>query len=215
MKIKEETSKSRYFYNVKMYLDDVEYILSLLENENLSITLENDTHQYDSLEEVCENMGEKVNSLEVKGEQKKDFHYGFVSFEIDKDSRRIYCSNKELFGVFYAIEEFLSKKTKPILIVFSVFAWGLLLYLSLITRLIIGFKDQSFFGYPLFTSIIFTFTLLLLLSIYIKITHRGVYLVRRHVSKNFFSRNKDKFILLIIGGIFTLFVNYILSLINN
>jgi len=202
-KIPSRTEKLR---PVKLYLDDLEQIVSILKVESNEVKIETDEYKYESLEELVGNRKETIYELKLGSGRSV---WSPVKLSLDKYFVELFISEDEprLRGLFEKIKEILVKRERvyrrlvsPIFsLIFSVFSLTIIIvnkFLYPLPLIILPFL--YFIIIPSAT------TISLIIVVWLNM-EKGKYsiIVLKHRSDqvSFWKRNKDQVLLLIIGTV--------------
>jgi len=201
---------------VRLYLDDLEHIVQVLTGRGFEVKLADADYEYDTLEEIKQYRGTKINVLNIQGKKDRSWHDISVGFAKNTISLFRNASDENTLLVWHELKEFLKGKVYWHQRVLDTRIWGVLLLLS-----------PSFIFYPMLFGIsaasmkqllwvIFPAILLpLLISFLWSQLFPGLYVDRRFRVLNFWQRNSDKVLLLILGAVVGGFVKWLFDLLVN
>jgi hypothetical protein len=182
---------------VKIYIDDIEKIISLFDENKIKYTLQTDQYKYESLSELLDSKKEKsIGSLKIQTFEP------YISIEFEKKWAIIYVSSDETFitGLFHKIDRIINQSKRIISFSYSYyFVWVLnflLLTIALINR---GGKL-----YPQYIGISFSIISLFWISriFYIRyVRYSSIQLIRKEHVSNFFQRKRDDLILSLLSAL--------------
>ena len=196
-------SISKHLPPVKLYLDDVNEIVSRLQSLCSKIEYSTKNYEFESLDELKQNCGSNLKELAIQGRSP------YISVDIRKHDVHLYTSGESetTIGLYYSLKEFLQQKSGWYSKFLNIWLWGTLLWIFLIvfSNVIKELKDlpDILKYFYIFLSFIFFFFLLSLLNRWKGST---IYLENRYKVSNFWERNKDKIITTIIGALIGTFL---------
>lgn len=210
MKPIEQNRFSSTLYGVKLYIDDIELILSKILSINETYTISDDENLYVDIEELKKYKGD--NPKIIKIESKNNFNYLFV--RIVENTASILTFGEIYNKIAYEIEKiFIKRKNNPFvtyffnpknaknnIIVLFVILGGIYLYRTYYLKEVADIKQNIW-------SVIIWFSILLVTLI--NPNYNGKIELKRRHENNFFKNNKDTIIVAIITAI----VTYLLTLI--
>ncbi|MFY7735078.1 MAG: hypothetical protein ACOVSR_16495 [Bacteroidia bacterium] len=191
-------SISRKYLPVKIYLDDLDQIVTLFNENNIKYSLETDNYKYESLEElIISNKEKEIKSLKIKTDEP------YITIEFTKLWTQIYFSSDEPFvtGLFHKINSIINNTKRLFPFFYSYyFVWTMNIFLLLIN--IIN-KDGRLFPEYIDTSIFILYFLWLPRVLYIRLVkHSSIQLLKKEHVSNFFHRKRDDLILALVSGLF-------------
>lgn len=194
------TGRLSYVY---LHLDDIERIVDILKTDLPNITFKDEESEYESLDEMKELLGVKAKQITIEA-TKNERPYGGVTLTIN--DRRIWLhADGEYEPLRHQITAFITGRVRWYSRIFAPWFWGWILSLFAIMYLSFIEKQAKFSAPPSwFIVSAITVAFLFLISIWHITVYTGVVLERRHAIKGFFSRNLDRILMLIIGGMLTL-----------
>lgn len=192
----------------RLYRDDLERIAELMKEQSLEVLLKDDDYEYESIEEIVERRGERKSQIEIIGKTSDD-RWRNVTFEVNGRTLQLRADG-ELELIWHRIKDFVASKTPWYSRYADAWIWGGITFV-LINQYIsfIDFKTKKLMVPVWFNSLVVVAALIFAFSIFKTITDRGVVLVHRHAAKNFWVRNADRILMLIIGAIVGAFGKYI------
>jgi hypothetical protein len=210
MKPIEQNRFSSTLYGVKLYIDDIELILSKILSINETYTISDDENLYADIEELKKYKGD--NPKIIKIESKNNFNFLFV--RIVENTASILTVGEMYNKIAYEIEKiFIKRKNNPFvtyffnpknaknnIIVLFVILGGIYLYRTYYLKEVVDIKQNLW-------SVIIWFSILLVTLI--NPNYNGKIELKRRHENNFFKNNKDTLIVAIITAI----VTYLLTLI--
>lgn len=188
---------------VRVYLEDLEFVLEELRSHGLQVEIRDELYVYDDLNELVSKAGVRPKSVSFEAKGPEAAPYWQLSLTIDRSAARIHARQQ---GWAYTIRDFLESRVpshyriaNPWLLYFAVF-------IPLVPLLQFAGKTKAS-GVYVPSSWIFAYLLLgivWLLSIFHRKFDYGV-ILRRRVDGGFWSRNADKLALsglsALIGGV--------------
>lgn len=195
-------SKSAYLDNLSLYLDDIEQILALLGDNCKEITASGMGYEIErprEIDEYKELTKEQFKSLEIKGlipyvtmsTYKHTFESGIYVYISGDDTKSL--------GLFTAIVDILKKRQNRLITIYkSIFTYFLITVLIISTWLYLNTKYNL--GGPALI-----LALIVWVAIYFYIPGSRILKLNKEYSnqkRNFFVRNRDQIILLLIGALF-------------
>ena len=197
---KKTPSRSETLKPVKLYLDDLEQIVSILKAESSEVKIETDEYKYESLEELVGSKKETIYKLKLICGK-----WPHVDLNLNSYSVELFISEDEpkLRGVFEKIKEILVKRER-IYRRFVSFRWAMIF--SLAPGIIFLGKVVFFPSAPTPFSFLWFFIILsLIINLWLRL-ERDKYsiIVLKHKidQESFLKRNKDQVWLLIFGAVF-------------
>ena len=197
-------SKSIYYSPIHLYKDDIENIIDILKEISKDIHISDDEYAYDSIEEIINKRGLNPRKINI------GCHSPYIDLGINnKDTvgaTYLYCSNqdKESLYALDRILEILRKRRKFLSRIFNptcgIFYLGLFFYLFWFTKA----RISDFIIQNNWTFTLLTFLILLLLALpfgFRFLPVSSILLLRPHEQHNFFIRQKDDLIKILISAI--------------
>lgn len=213
MKPIEQNKFSSTIYGVKLYIDDIETILSKITLSNQSFKISDDDNIYEDLEELKKYKGDNPNIIKI--ESKSNFDYMFIRIvenvcsiisygetynKIAYEIEKIFLKRKNnKFVTFF----FNSRNARNNIIILSLVYFGYYLYKTYYLKQIVDIKQS------IWTIIIW---LLILLITLINPNFNGKIELKRRHENSFFKNNKDKLLVAIITFLVTAFIAYLVSI---
>lgn len=215
MKKVENSTLTDSIPRTKLYLDDVEYVLSKLSSLNLNIEISDDDNVYDSLEELIQTKGLNPKLIKIFGKQKEQL-FGFILIRLSNLASTVHVQNDEkLLKIGYEIEKYLtSRKRKKIyaffnsqnaklnIVINSVLAVGVYIYSTYVRK--------TAFNYIVWICIVLLWIFIFFLSELNPDSNTKIELDRKH-NLNFYEKNKDKIILALLGVAFGALVTFLIN----
>ena len=195
---------------VRLYLDDLENIVEMFKSRGFEIELSDSDYEFDSLEEIKDYRGKKIRVLNLNSKSERVLH----DIKIQFSKRHIWLSrhsdDENILLLWHELKDFLKSKLYWHQRVLDFNIWGLILLLSpsfIFYPMIFGassslVKEMMWFLFPcilgpLFISILWTWYF------------PGLYVDRRFRVLNFWQRNSDNIILLLIGAVLGFLVKWL------
>ncbi|MBN9294985.1 MAG: hypothetical protein J0G96_13490 [Flavobacteriia bacterium] len=215
--------KEKYFNSKitssKLYLEDIEKIISILETEGIKIEISDNENIYESIEELKSVKGKNPNSIKIDGKVTDSF-VEYITIRITAYSTTIYVPHSErLLKPAYEIDRFVnSKKRKPI------YSWlnsrtakfqivsniVVFLVLHIINSLILH-KPSSYILVG--SSIVLFWVFIYIISEFNPDSNTKIELERKH-ELNFYTKNKDKLLLALATAVIGAIVGAVLTYIT-
>ncbi|MBP6860286.1 MAG: hypothetical protein KBC38_01845 [Candidatus Pacebacteria bacterium] len=186
-----DNSLRKYFPPVKLYIEDLIEIEKILKEASREVTLSDGEHKYESIEELARKRdGEILNSLKISAGSP------YISLELEAYIASIYSASSQgiAAGIYYRTSQVLHRRLRRPSVAYSY-------VLIMLTNL--SFVIASLFTTSALLKIGSGLSFLWILWVaYIQMfRHSTVILYEKYKQKNFFSRNKDQIILLLIGAV--------------
>ena len=197
---KKSDSSSEYFPTMLLYLEDIQEILSILSENCSEVKLEDQEYFYGSLDQLIQTRGTHPNILRIRTND-PTLHLSFSKKEFISS---IHLYGSSLFGsdhepVYLIIRKFLLNRKHWVNSLFqpfiAIFFLIVLVFWEMISREL-NIPSQFYLPYILFSSLYGVFTVLMRTGFLFSIR-----LVKKHEEQSFWSRNRDKIILVIISSI--------------
>lgn len=202
---------------VRLYLDDLEHIVQMLKGRGFEVKLSDNDYEFDSLEEIKEYRGTKTSVLSINGKEDGSWHD--ISINFSKRNISLFRhggDDQNILLIWHELKDFLNGKLYWHQRVLDLRIWGLLLLLSpsfILYPMIFGVsaslvKQLMWFLFPcILAPLIISF----LWSQYFP----GLYIDRRFRVLNFWQRNSDKIILLLLGAVVGFFLKWLFDFMFN
>lgn len=207
--------ENKYFNSTinstKLYLEDIESIISKIENENIKIEISDNENVYESISELKSIKGNNPKLIKIEGTLKNTF-LEYINVRITEFSSTIYVHNSEsLLKNAYEIEQILiSKKRKLIYSFFNSYNAKINIIFNLVISSILYLVYTLFFkkdfNYTIWIYIILIWVLIFFISELNPNSNTKIELERKH-DLNFYEKNKDK----ILFGIVTTIIGIIIG----
>ena len=206
-KIPDLTYSSIEYRGIKLYRDDIELILSILNENGFNVQIKDKTFEYESLDELIEKCGIIPSYFEISGEKEINHHTASVNLYFKRKEFRLYArADKESKLVSGTLRDVFEPKSTRLYKVLNPFIWYITIVLAAI------FYPANFFTIrqaPFWVHSIFALcsALFIFSGLYRQFRHQ-VILKRKHEG-GFWKRNADKIWLLVIGTIFGIILKFI------
>ena len=202
--MRKESQYSLYdrMHHGRLYREQIESILQVLLDAGLSISISSGEYVFDDLDDLKENRGCTVYDLTITGKEKGELDFGSITIYFHKGiEARISASsiNDSIKSSYYEVRDVIkgSFKLHQRLVspLFSWFVFSASMFISPIISSSLGFGSLgSLIG-------VLLFLLLWFFSLYWSTAFPCLILERHHEASSFWRRNRDKIILMFIGGI--------------
>lgn len=190
-------SFSSFFLGVRIYRDDLERILELLRNADLSIIMSDDSFEYESLEDLQKAKGNTPRALKIEGRNSRGL--GGLSLTLSKRAWYLESYFEQNYAVAREIEDLLKARRTRL----ADLPYNAIIAISIIISGIgvgITFTVSVPVGLTVSVLSLLIATPAVAARCYSYFRH-GIVLNYRHEA-SFFSRNRDKILLLLCGAIF-------------
>ncbi len=194
MKQKQETYYSGRVKGLLAFRNDIDGALNILTDNGLNITLQDDKHIYDSIEEIIKNVGNSP--LKIKIEARNKETYESVGLSFDKSELSISCHGSEqMYSLGFRLRNYFAETIPWHYKIFN--PW--IFYFTTFTPITYAFDKTS--GEIVRPWILIPLGLSLTLwifSYFLRKNAYGIRLIRNH-EHGFWKRNKDNLIVSIIS----------------
>lgn len=198
---------------VRLYRKDLDEIIEIASSRNLEIKITDDDYEYESLDEVQEQQGNRVKKLRLNASLDESLFKSF-DVEIDQDGVTVRAHREdELIPFWHQVRDLIAKKV-PWYAKFTlpyVWAWVVIGWLW------VASNDEA---KELPRALLLTWFGVLVLSVamaifsfWYRFTNRGVFLQKEHEVLGFWTRNGEKIVMLIIGTMLGVVVKVVADLI--
>jgi hypothetical protein len=199
MKQKKETFYSTRIKGFVVFRNDIEEALNILTDNGLSITLQDDNHFYDNIDEIIRNVGNRPKKLKIEARNKET--YESVGLTFDKNELSINCHGSEqMYSLGFRLKNYFSKTIPWHYKVFN--PW--FFYFTTITPLFtitLAFDNTTNELERPWVLVLFAISFLMILFSYLlRKNVYGIRLVKSH-EHGFWKRNKDSLIVTLISTI--------------
>jgi hypothetical protein len=214
MKKIEKNSVDVNLEGIRLFRDDLEEIMQSMNGFSTDIVISDDYNRYDSFDELLQHRG--VRPLTLRLSCSKSDTYQSISLSIKKNTVSLHSyGGAEAHAMIYELQDYIKNKIPKLYRFINPFVWYFIFLLVFFLSIIISPKLSSLLSIknPI-NAVLIGFLVVFLGSIAYRRLSLGVFLTKRH-SGNVIKRNKDKIILLIIGGVVgvvgTLLIQWIAS----
>ena len=202
---------SKYFKGVRLFRDDIDVIMSTLEDKNYKFQVSDRDFEYTTLDELIENRGDRPSFFQISGEGKEKT-FNSVNIYFEKERIRLHSfgqeSAKVLFSELRDIFETKYSRIYKWLNPWVYFSASFLI--SAILWVTFGINPRAV-DIPLLRVLVVIFTTAWAISGLYRYNTPQVVLSRRHEG-GFWKRNADKIILLAMGAGLGILFNYLIVL---
>ncbi|NOT05567.1 MAG: hypothetical protein HOP27_13305 [Anaerolineales bacterium] len=204
---KKSLSRSEDLKPVKLYLDDLEKIVSILRTESAEVSIETREYKYESLEELARNRKDTIYELKLKSR--------YVTLTFTEYSAELYILNDEdkLRGIFEKIKEIVVKRERNYRKIVST-SWSWVFWI-LGAILFIGKFLPSSINNSL--ALIFLIPALVInIWLYLEQNKYSIIILSYHTDQSsFWKQNRNNILMLIIGAGVTAFVATLFEVVKN
>lgn len=199
--------------SVKIYLDDIEFIIDILNSENTIIEISDEENTYETIEELRKIKGNNPKSFKIEGKL-QDGLFEYISISLSAYSLRIYVHHSEKFlKTAFEVERFAKTKKRPAIYSFfnsrnSKINIVINIILAFGFYLTYAFIFEKDFSIKIWLYLITFWCFIFILSELNPNSNTKIELKRRHES-NFWEVNKDKILLVIITAIITALISFL------
>jgi hypothetical protein len=181
-----------------LYLDDLEQIIDLLKEQSSGIAFKNKEYEFESLDELKEKLGLKVRYIEIESKSGNGFWSEGLRLTIDDREIRIRGGEKTELLVA-KIAGIIKARVPWYSILIRSGLWTLLLYCVLSFLYFVSVKAELVvIGLNLLTA---SLLFLLIFSLWVNATSRGIFLFRKHEVKGLFTAYRRDLILIVISAV--------------
>lgn len=212
MKPIEKNEFSSSILGVKLYLDDIELIISKIQNLSDNFQISDDDNIYQSIEELREFKGD--NPRKIKIENRKEFSYIFIG--ISDDIANVTCSGELFLKEAYEIEKiFIERKKSPTITYFfnPINARNNLIVVTLLLATYYAYKTfylKQITDFKGVTWVLVIWGTIFLVTLLNPNFNRKIELKRRHET-GFWKKNQDNILTAIISIILTAIISYLIQ----
>ena len=204
-------TRAKFLSPVTLYLDDINEIVNKIRSVHSEVEFATKDFVFDSLDELKEKKGYKLKDLSISGGMHN------VSLDI---RRLVYLhafggseANSELWD---KLKEFLKNKSGWLAKILNIKVWGIIFGIwLLISGIILEITKQRPEFYRLAKDIVttsfFIIAFFLLVSLLVLLKGSTVYLEERHKVPGFWEKYRDNIIMMIVGGIITFFIQFLIK----
>ena len=195
-KLKKHISKE--YLPVKIYIDDLEKIVAILDDNSIKYSIQIDRYKYDTLVELINSSADrKTQDLKIETSNPK------MTIEFHKMWAKIYVSVDDMLttGLFHKIDEIINQSRRLIPFFYSLkFVWIVSIILP-IESLLLN-HDGKLFPEYIDTTLSILWVLWLPRAIYVRLVkHSSIQLIRKEHVSSFFHRKRDDLILALLSAI--------------
>lgn len=192
---------------LKLYLEDIEFLVKRLESISGTITIKTQTHEFENITEFSEITKDPLRTLEVRSRNP------FLSVVLGKSSAYLYLSEDlpEARGVLEQIDSYLRKRRKTFTsVLVSPVGWLVWIALVVITPVLIAglcpprFQVLGLLGWISLASLFYLFGFFLYRQRYTIVIPK-----RRSEAPSFWERNWEKIIIAILVGLLGFFLGWL------
>lgn len=214
MKAVQSSSKDARILPVKLFRNDLDEILSKMRSICSEIKLFDDKHQFDSLDDIKNNLGMTIRKLSIQGQNPSiRIDFGDLFGEV---SLSVYSNDASAIALFYELRDFLMQRRLWVSKINYGYMWNFIAVVIGLTPLAFIFKTQIS-NYPVIVSLLLAtlvITVIFILLNLIKQKGSLLYLEPRH-NVDFWKVNKDKivvaFVTAIVSAIVTLLIQSVVK----
>lgn len=215
MKKREQKQILSSIRHIKLYREDIEKIISFLTIEGVNLEISDNENVYESLDELQNLKGDNPNLVVLTATLEK-LSFDLLTVRLSQFGVYIFMQHSEVLEMpTYQIERFVNGKKKSQISRFinsRIAIYGLSLstllafvhYLQSMGASSDDFNMNSFIGLFSFWGVLLIYTELN------PDTNTKIELIRRH-EKNFYNKNKDKILLMLITNVLTGVVTYVVT----
>jgi hypothetical protein len=191
---------SKDYLTSKLFLDEIETIETILNGSEGNFKIKTEDYIFSTTAELREKFSnQKLTNIEITSRNP------YISIEFKKTWVRLYCGSDDAnsAGIFFKLDSILSKSSRKPGLLYSYYSFWIANILSTVITVIT--KKSS---YELLTknSWVIIFIWLSWLT-YIRLFNSGIIIVtKKHTAKNFFARNSDQLILILITAAVTVII---------
>jgi hypothetical protein len=198
------------FPPIRLYRSDIEDIIQLAESRELSVKISNDDYEFEDLDDLKNNLGNKIKKLTISITDPSIILTNLI-LEIDTDNITLVSSKDDkLISVWHEIKDRLTEQVPWYAVFMKPFRWFFLFLMlfwinSHLEQLPNDFKWIS----KLWLGIMVISLMLGLVSeVYIS-KNKGIYLQKEHEVEGFWDRNSEKIYMLVLGAMLGAFFKVI------
>lgn len=195
-KLKKHISKE--YLPVKIYIDDLEKIVAVLDDNSIKYSIETDFYKYDNLTELIKYSTDKAHkNLKIQTSNP------YMTIEFHKMWAKIYVSVDDMLttGLFHKIDEIINQSRRLIPFFYSYyFVWIVNILLPIENALIN--RDGKLFHEYIDTTLYILWILWLARTTYIRLVkHSSIQLIKKEHVSSFFQRKRDDLILALLSAL--------------
>lgn len=180
-----------------LYRADLEEIISIGKSRDLEMTISDDTAEFDDLDDVQENRGDRVKHLEISF---RSSPYSSIKLRITPMGISLTTSKvDELLATWHEMKSAIERRIPPHAVAMKPYLWGIIIC-------VLVFFDNRFHVLPEKSSIklliLTPFAALLFGSFYYVQSSGGAYLKKQHEIMGFWEKNGREIIKIVGAAIF-------------
>lgn len=209
----QETNFKKSILRTKLFIEDIEEIITKMKSNNLDVEITDSENKYDSLQDLIEHKGKNPKLIRLTG-KRKELTFDFLNIRISDIGSHIYINGKpDLISLGYELESFLKNRKRKWY--HSFFNSDNAKYnLILNSVLLLVFWLYSNFKGAKFNSQLWLFILVFWVAVFLyselnPMTNSNIELVKKH-ELSFYKRNKDKILIgvsmALLGSLITLLI---------
>lgn len=181
-----------------MYFEDLERIIEIIKNVELSVFISDSDYEYDSIEEIEKYKGKKIKNLSIVGKKEDSWDQIDLIFGKEWISINEHGNNADITLSVIKIIAIIKNKFHWFQRIFEPWLW---FTLSILTPGALFLLKNYLSRNTILIMLLIHFSVLIMIpiSFYFKKIYPVIYLSRRFQVLNFWQRNRDKIITLIIG----------------
>lgn len=195
-KLKKNISKE--YLPVKIYIDDLEKVVAVLDDNSIKYSIETDFYKYDSLAELVNSSTDR-NTKNLKIQTANPY----MTIEFHKMWAKVYVSVDDMLttGLFHKIDEIINQSRRLIPFFYSYyFVWLVNILLPIESALIN--RDGKLFPEYFDTTLYILWILWLARATYIRLVkHSSIQLIKKEHVSSFFQRKRDDLILALLSAL--------------
>lgn len=197
---KDKESSFDRIKGILIFRDDIEEIIDLLNQYNLTIEIQDENYLYENIDDLIKHKGSHPKKLKVEA-RNRDLRES-INLDFEKKVVSIFSyGSKNMYALSFELKDyFKSKRTWYFRIFNTWFFLGAVISLSFFLNSI---SKEKLIEETLKLWVFGTLVLLLLISLLMDFTTHGINLIRKH-EYGFWKRNQDKILLSIITAIFAI-----------
>lgn len=183
---------------VKIYVDDLEKIVAVLDDNSIKYSLETDNYKYDSLTELINATADrKTKNLKIQTSNP------YMTIEFHKMWAKIYVSVDDMLttGLFHKIDEIINQSRRLIPFFYSYsFVWLVNILLPIESALLN--RDGKLFPEYIDTTLYILWVFWLARATYIRLVkHSSIQLIKKEHVSSFLQRKRDDLILALLSAL--------------
>ncbi|MFA4973118.1 MAG: hypothetical protein WC683_10910 [bacterium] len=193
---------------VKLYADDIDFIVSNIKTVCSELKFSDSCNEYDSFDDLKLNNGSKIKEISICGRDKDC--YAYIAVEVEKYGIYLY-SNRDtptFAGVWFALKDYLKRKSGWYSRFLNIWFWAFFSWVLLII-LLTSSKASLKVTYLAYIVLSVSF-FFLVMSALIKWKGSTVYLEKKYKILGFWEKNRDQVISLVSVGIIVALIESLL-----